>query len=160
MSFKDGFRMTRQDATASTIIRLAEKLEESTIAFYERVAKEFGKDQETYQCFIEESRESKKLVRRTYQETISDALEACFSFEGINFDEYSFDTKFPAGANYVNVLRTGSRLEDVATRFYANISEKSDSLLATITRAFRKAYDVHKKRKLKLENLISELEAK
>ncbi|HIE18689.1 TPA: hypothetical protein EYP75_03085 [Candidatus Bathyarchaeota archaeon] len=140
--------------TASAIISFAEKLENSSSKFYIELSKMYKQERETFIAFAKESEKNKVLIKRTYQETISDALEACFSFEGLNLQDYLIETDLKKDMSYIDALKMAIELEEKAGRFYMDVAERSGSLLATIPRAFRKAAEVRNKHKLKLKKLL------
>jgi len=51
-----------------------------------------------------------------YQEGITDAIEGCFSFEGLDTDNYIFNQKLSADANYSNVLESAIEMERKNTK--------------------------------------------
>jgi rubrerythrin len=149
--------MERTVVTASAVITFAEKLEDQTSSFYEELAKKFANDKEAFESFAKESEKSKILVVRTYRETITDALEACYSFERLNLDGYK--VKLSTVSDRAESLKTAIQLEDEAIKFYSDVAERSKSLLATIPMAFERVAKSRKSRKLKLESLLSGSEA-
>ncbi len=108
--------------------------------------------------FAEESRKNGLLVTRTYQETITDALEAGFSFRGLNLDDYPVETTLTMGTSYPNALNMAMQLEEKASEFYLDVAERSKSLLATIPRVLRETAEKRRKRRLKLALLLNGLE--
>jgi rubrerythrin len=56
--------------------------------------------------------------------------------------------------NYIDGLKTAIKLEEEASRFYKDAAERSQSLLATIPRAFKKVAERRGSRKAKLESLL------
>lgn len=151
--------MEKSAVTASAIISFAEKLENDSFSFYKAVAETARdrKDQETFLAFAKESEKHKLLITRTYQETISDALEAGFSFRSLNLNDYLIETAFTEDVTYSDVLKRALELEEKAIKFYLDMAEMSKSLLATIPWAFRKVAERRKRRKVKLELLINSL---
>ena len=145
--------MDEQNLTASAIVHFCEQLEDRSAAFYQELAARFAEHQETFLAFAKESQKNKLWVTRTYQETISDALEACFCFEGLPLNDYAFEPPLAEGAGYLEALATALELEDKAIAFYLDVAERSESLLATIPTAFRRVAKKRAKRKLKLESL-------
>jgi rubrerythrin len=145
--------MERTVATASAVINFAEKLEDQSSSFYEELAKKFADDKEAFDSFAKESEKSKVLIVRTYRETITDAIEACYSFEGLNLDDYH--VKPVVADTRAESLKTAIQLEDKAIKFYTDVAERSKSLLATIPMAFERVAKSRKNRKLKLESLLS-----
>lgn len=149
--------MEEPNVTASAIISFAEKLEDESSKFYNKLAERYTEGKETFLSFVKESTKNKVLVIRTYQETISDALEACFSFKGLNLSDYLTETKLTEGVSYSDALKMAIQLEEKASKFYSDAAERSKSLLATIPRAFRKVAERRNNRKLKLKSLLKSL---
>lgn len=147
-------------ATASTIINLAEKFEDNASNFYQKLAQKFEKNRATFLSFAEESKKNKVLVVRTYRETITDALEACFSFEGLRVGDYAIKANLTEDASYSEALRMAIELEDKAGKFYMQVAEMSKELLATIPAAFRKVAERRSRRKQALESLLNEATTK
>ena len=144
-----------EQTTCSAIISFAEKLEGNSSKFYEELAEKYTEGKETFLVFIKESRKNKVLVTRTYQETISDALEACFI--QINLSDYPAETTLKEGMSYLDALKIAIELEEKANKFYSDAAEQSKSLLATIPRAFKKVAERRNNRKLKLETMRNAL---
>lgn len=140
--------------TASEIISFADKLEEASAAFYEELGRRYEREKAAFVAFARESRNNKTLVMRTYQETITDALEACFCFKGLDLKDYSYSASLTDTASFTDAVKTATDLETRAVAFYLEIAKLSMSLLATITGAFRKVADVREKRKSKLQSML------
>jgi rubrerythrin len=149
--------MEERNATASAVISFAEKLQDNTSKFYKELAKKYAENEETFLSFAIESMKNKVLVIRTYQETITDALEACFSFKGLNLNDYTVETRLTEETSYSDALKMAVELEQNASKFYLDIAERSESLLATIARAFRKVAERRSNRKPKLRSLLEDL---
>jgi len=145
--------MEHTNITASAVISFTQELEDRSAEFYEQMAKAFAESEELFLNFAKEDRKNKKLVTRTYQETITDALEACFAFEGLRLADYTIETTLTASTSYAEALEMAIELEDKACEFYLDVAERSQSLLATIPRAFRRVVKKRSKRKPKLQAL-------
>lgn len=145
--------MTETQPTASEIISFVEKLEEASATFYEELGKRFEREKETFSAFAKESRNNKTNVMRTYQETITDALEACFCFKGLEIKDYSYQTVLTDTTSFSDAVKTATDLETRAIAFYLEIAKRSMPFLATIPRAFKKVADVREKRKSKLQSM-------
>jgi rubrerythrin len=154
LSSKGGSRLSEQ-TTCSAIISFAEKLEDNSSKFYEELAEKSAENKEIFLAFAKEGRKNKVLVTRTYQETITDALEACFI--QINLSSYLAETTLKEDMNYLDALKMAIELEEKASKFYFDAAEQSKSLLATIPRAFRKVAERRKNRKPKLKSLVESL---
>ena len=147
-----------EQTTCSAIVSFVEKLEGKSSKFYEELAEKYTEGKETFLAFAKESRKNKVLVTRTYQETITDALEACFI--QINLNDYLTEPTSKEGMKYLDVLKIAMELEEKAGKFYLDAAERSESLLATIPRAFRKVAERRNNRKLKLKSLLDKLRAR
>jgi rubrerythrin len=141
--------------TTSTIISFSDRLEEGSAKFYEELAARFAEHQDTFLAWAKDSRKNKVLVTRTYQETITDALEAGFCFEGLNLRDYAFEKTLPAGASYAEALKKALALEEKAQKFYLDVAERSQALLATIPRAFRRVAETRGRRKTGLQAMMA-----
>jgi rubrerythrin len=146
--------MGNLNVTASAIISFTESLEDSSSAFYEKLAEKFVESKDIFQAFANTCKKTKMLVIRTYQETVSDVLETGFSFEGLNLEDYSVRTTLSEDTCYNEALKIAIKLEDKASKFYLDIAKQSQSLLATIPRSFTKAGEVRIKRRLELQSLL------
>jgi rubrerythrin len=141
-----------EGVTCSAIITFADKLEDRSSKFYEDLAAKAAEKKEIFLAFAKESMKNKVLITRTYQETITDALEACFI--QVNLSDYSAEATLAKDTNYIGGLKTAIKLEENASRFYQEAAERSQSLLATIPRAFKKVAERRSSRKAKLESLL------
>lgn len=146
--------MEEPNVTASAIISFAEKLEDDSSSFYKKLAEKFTESERVFLSFAEESKKNKVLVTRTYRETITDALEACFSFEGLDLGDYVVRTILAEDTSDSDALGIAIELEDKASKFYFDVAELSKSLLATIPGAFRKVAERRNSRKQVLRSLF------
>jgi rubrerythrin len=152
-SSKDGCSLEAQGTTTSGVVSFAERLEERSAMFYERLSKQFPAHADLFQSFTREDKLNKVLVRRTYQETVTDALETGYSFEGVNLKDAVPDGVWKDSVDLAGAVNTSLVLEQAAVRFYGNIADRSQGLLSTMYTAFRKIEGVRKNRLAKLESL-------
>jgi rubrerythrin len=145
--------MSQQPLTAAAIIRFSTDLEDDSQAFYEALAGRFPEQEETFARFAKDCAKSSTTVTRTYQETITDALEAGFSFEGIALSDYGANTDLSQEVDLSQAVGQAIDLEEKAIAFYQDVAEASESLLATIPRAFRRVARTRRRRKESLEAL-------
>ncbi len=141
------------EATASAVISFVEKLEDSSSRLYKGMAEKHPQNKETFLKFAKECEKSRTLIVRTYQETITDALEACFSFKGLKLGDYQAEMVLPEKSNPADDLKTAIKLEEKAAEFYADVAERSGQLLATIPRAFKKASETRSRRVIELQEI-------
>ena len=146
--------MENLNVTASAIISFTEKLEDSSSAFYGELAERWAENKEVFLNFVKESGKNKTSIVRTYRETITDALEAGFSFEGLDLRDYAVKTTLAEDADYTDALGIAIELEEKACKFYLDVAERSKSLLATIPRAFKRVAKRRDARKLELQSML------
>jgi len=142
--------------TASEIINFAVKLEDNSAKFYENLAQRYEEGREIFLLFAQENKKNKTLVKRTYYEVISDALEAGFSFKSLNTDDYLLETGLIEDKGYFDILRMAIEIEERIQKFYLVTAEQSKSLMADIPRAFERIARKRNERKLKLRSLLKE----
>ena len=146
--------MENVSLTASAIISFTEELEDESSAFYTALAERWPENKETFQAFSKGGAKHKTWVVRTYQETISDALEASYAFEGMSLADYAVETTLAEDADYADALKMALALEEKACAFYLDVARRSESLLATIPSAFKRVAKKRGKRKPKLKSLL------
>jgi rubrerythrin len=129
-------------ATASAVISFVERLEEDTARFYERLATAYPEQKETFLAFAKDCRKNKTLVTRTYQETVTDALETGYSFKGLVLGDFMPHVEWKEGKPLAVALGSAISLEGEAVRLYADLAARSKTLLSTIPTAFCKVADV------------------
>jgi rubrerythrin len=142
--------MDEETITASSIITFTQKTEDSTSEFYTLMAEKFPANKEMFLNFVKEGKKNKTLITRTYQETISDALEACFSFNNLDLNTYAIDIILNEDTSYSEALKKAIENEEKVISFYLIVAEQSKDLLATIPRAFKKVAEKRNNRKNKL----------
>jgi rubrerythrin len=130
--------MTDRQTTASAIISFSERLEVGASSFYRALSERFREHEDTFLGFAEDSEKNKVLLTRTYRETISDALEAGFAFQGLELEDYVVEVTLGEGIGLAEALERAHEMEDKAISFYLKVAEQSRSLLATIPTAFRR----------------------
>lgn len=141
--------------TASSVISFAERLEDRSAVFYRDLADAFPEEDETFASMAEDCGKTKTSVLRTYRETVSDALETGFSFEGLDLTDYEVDVALEGDVDYQEAVARAVTLEETASDFYVDVAKRSRSLLATIAMAFKSAARRRKRRKQKLESLLA-----
>jgi len=148
--------MSNVSQTTAAIIGFAEELEDRSSAFYDELAERWPENRDAFQTFSKEGGKNKGWVIRTYQETISDALEANFCFEGLNLDDYTIETTLAEDASYTDALKTAIALEEKSCAFYQEVAKRSKSLLATIPMAFKRVAKKRDKRRLRLQSMLDQ----
>jgi hypothetical protein len=130
--------MADRQITAAAVVSFSERLEDSAAGFYEALGEMFPTHKSLLLAFVDESRKNKVVLIRTYRETVSDALETGFAFEGLELDEHLVAPVVPEGVGLGAAIQLALDMEARTTAFYMKVAELSRSLLATIPRAFRR----------------------
>ena len=139
--------------TASAVISFAKELEETSIKYYENLIQKYPQDKETFSSFIKENKKNIVSVQRVYQEVITDAIEGCFSFEGLDTNDYKFNTDLSTKTNYAEALKNAIEAEEKIQKYYSDSAEMSKSLMADIPRVFERIAKKRDKRKISLKVL-------
>ena len=131
--------MEDQNVTAAQVIAASEKLETDSAALYRELAARFPQRAGMFEAAAQDSEKLRLTITRTYQETISDALEACFCFQGLRLKDYGADMGLGGKVALAEALQVAKALEKTAVTFYEEVAVRSQSLLATIPGAFKRA---------------------
>ena len=140
--------------TASEVISFAKNLEEGGRKLYEDLAQRYIEGRETFLSFAKENAKNIVRIERVYYEVISDALEACFSFN-INSNEYMYETELAENARYPDALKQLVEMEEITIKFYSDAAEHSKSLLADVPRIFELIAKKRDNRRLELRLLLN-----
>ena len=143
--------MEELGATASAVISHVERLEGDSEGFYEKLAASYPDQKEMFLSFARDCRKNKVLATRTYQETVTDALETGYSFKGLVLREFMPHIEWQEGMTLSTALESSIALERKAVELYLDLSERSQTLLSTIPSAFRKIAAVRGAHITKLE---------
>lgn len=139
--------------TTSAVISFAKELEDNSVKYYEKLIQKYPQNKEIFLSFIKENKKNIVSVQRVYQEVITDAIEGCFSFEGLDTDNYKFKTEVSTDVNYSDVLEKAIKVEEKIQKYYLEVAEVSKSLMADIPRAFERIAKKRDKRKMQLEEI-------
>lgn len=142
--------MSDAPLTASAIMTYTADLEDRSAALYGELSARYPEQAKLFSRCAKDCAKHQTQLVRTYQETVTDALETGFSFEGIVLRDYAVETALPGGSDLAADLAVAVALEEQAIAFYEIVAERSASLLATIPRAFLR---VAKKRQQRLDAL-------
>lgn len=139
--------------TCSAVISFVTTLEEKSATFYKELAEKYPEDKEKLLSFSKENMKYKVMVERSYYGVITDALEACFSFEeGLDSDNYSIKTEIPQSSSYSTSLKNAIELEKTIQRVYTDAATSSEGLMADVTQTFKL---IAKKRNSRITQLTS-----
>jgi len=140
--------------TASETVSFARELETESAKFYENLAQKYAQGKEIFLSFAKENNKNIVQTERAYFGVISDAIEGCFSFKGIDTDNYSIETTLSEGRSYADALNMAVALEEKIVKFYVDAAEVSKSLMADVPQAFERIAKKRNERILKLKSLL------
>ena len=146
--------MSDTSPTAATVIAFAEQLEEQTAVCYSALASRFPEQAVQFERFAKRAARTQKEVLRTYRETVSDALETNFAFGDVDLNTFRVCWEVPAVDVLATMVASLLPLEQLAEAFYSDMAKRSESLLATIPAAFRRAAKVRTQRMTRLERMV------
>ncbi|MBN1399548.1 MAG: hypothetical protein JXA74_01850 [Anaerolineae bacterium] len=147
--------MSDTPLTASAIMSFCQRLEDHSAALYAELATRFAEHGQLFEGLSEDCEKHKTQIVRTYQETVTDALETNYSFEGLQLPAEALDITVGAEADLGAALSAAISLEERAIAFYEEVAVRSESLLATIPRAFNRVARRRQRRKESLAALLS-----
>jgi rubrerythrin len=127
-----------EQITASAIISFCGEWEDAAARFYEQLAQRFVSQGLIFSAMAKDCAKHKALVLRTYQETVSDILETGYAFTDLKPGDYLVDLTVSDNMTLAQGITCAILLEEKAVAFYQEVTRRSQSLLATIPRAFSK----------------------
>ena len=142
--------------TASSAISFSKKLEDDSIKFYESLTGKYPEGEEAFLSFVRENKQNKASVERTYYGVITDAIEGCFSFEGIDTDDFPIEVELVEDASYADALNTAIGMEEKIMKFYSVAGEISRALIGDVSRAFDKIARKRGERIHRLKSLLTD----
>ena len=142
--------------TASAVIRFAVGLEEASAKFYDVAAGKHREGEEVFRSLAAENRKNSILVERAYCEVISDALEAGFSFEGIDVNEDMIENKINEDQCFADIVKMALAAEERIETFYSIAAEQSRTLMADIPKVLFRAAEKRTERKRRLISLLEQ----
>ena len=145
--------MSDQQLTAAAIMSICVKMQDDSAAFYTALAERFPEHRRTFQGYAQRCERNKTQIVRTYQETVTDALETGYSFEGLNLQDYAVDLTLAEGAALADAVERAIALETKAIALYEDVARASESLLATIPRAFERVAERRRQRQEELAGM-------
>jgi rubrerythrin len=140
--------------TAAALITYISKIEQESAKLYEKLAKKHEELRETFLSFAKENKQNETNIKRAYYSVISDALEACFSFGGLNADNSLSQPIVDEDTSLSEVLRYSIDLEEGIEMFYSKAAEQSKALLADLPRVIGHVAKLRNKRRMKLRVLL------
>ena len=136
--------------TMAGVMTFVSKIENDSASFYRNYAKNYPELESTFLSWNKENNKFEKNVKRTYFGVITDTLESNYAFQGLDTDDYNFETQLPENVDSSEAGKKAREIEETIKNFYLNAAQLSDGLMADIPRLFRK---IAKKREERCQTL-------
>jgi hypothetical protein len=121
--------------TMAAVMSFVSRLEGDSASFYEGCAERYPDLKDTFLSWSKENRKFEKNVKRTYFGVITDTIESNYAFEGLETDDYAFETTVPENAG--KAIEKAREMEARIRAFYVKAAELSEGLMADIPRLFK-----------------------
>jgi hypothetical protein len=141
--------------TASAFISFYGRLEDEAKNFYESLIDDdrFMQAKDTLTTFVKENKRHKERIQRSYQEVITDALEAAFPKKNLEEKDYEIDTEIAEELAFSDIIKRAIDIEEKCYKFCCDAGDSLSGLLADVPEAFMWVAKRKKRRKEKLESL-------
>ena len=121
--------------TMAAVMSFVSRMEDDSASFYEGCAEKYPDLKDTFLSWSKENRKFEKNVKRTYFGVITDTIESNYAFEGLDTDDYVFETTVPENAG--KAIERAREMEARIRAFYVKAAELSEGLMADIPRLFK-----------------------
>jgi soluble lytic murein transglycosylase-like protein len=121
--------------TMSEGISLAKKLETDSAGYYERMARQYPENAETWLAYAKENKKNFVQIERAYFGVITDAIEGCYALN-LETDKYSIDTNLPANLASQAALKKAIVIETRIISYLTDSAAQSSALMADVPRTF------------------------
>ena len=136
--------------TMAGVMTFVSKIENDSASFYRNYAKNYPELESTFMSWNKENSKFEKNIKRTYFGVITDTLESNYAFQGLDTDDYNFETQLPENVDSSEAGKKAREIEETIKNFYLKAAQLSDGLMADIPRLFRK---IAKKREERCQTL-------
>jgi len=134
--------------TMAAVMSFVSRIENDSALFYEGCAEKYPDLKDTFLSWSKENRKFEKNVKRTYFGVITDTIESNYAFEGLDTDDYAFDSALPEDAGVSEAAKKSNEIEEKIRAFYLKAAELSEGLMADIPRLFKKIAKKREDRRL------------
>jgi len=132
--------------TMAAVMSFVSRMEDESASYYESCAEKYPDLKDTFLSWSKENRKFEKNVKRTYFGVITDTIESNFAFEGLDTDDYAFETAVPEDAG--TAVKRAGEMEARIRAFYVKAAELSEGLMADIPRLFKQIAKKRENRRL------------
>ena len=137
--------------TMAGVMSFVSKIENDSASFYKNYAEKYPQLESIFLSWNKENKKFEKNVKRTYFGVITDTLESNYAFQGLDTDDYNFETQLPENVDPLEAGKKAREIEETIKNFYLKAAQLSDGLMADIPRLFRKIAKKREERRQALE---------
>jgi hypothetical protein len=138
--------------TMAGVMSFVSKIENDSALFYRNCAEKYPELENIFLSWNKENHKFEKNIKRTYFGVITDTLESNYAFQGLDTDDYSFETQLPEDVDSSEAGKKAREIEETIKNFYLKAAQLSEGHMADIPRLFRK---IAKKREERCQTLES-----
>ena len=138
--------------TMAGVMSFVSKIENDSASFYRNYAEKYPGLESTFLSWHKENTKFEKNIKRTYFGVITDTLESNYAFQGLDTDDYNFETQLPEDVDSSEAVKKACEIEETIKNFYLKAAQLSEGHMADIPRLFRK---IAKKREERCQTLES-----
>ncbi|OPX38488.1 MAG: hypothetical protein B1H12_02270 [Desulfobacteraceae bacterium 4484_190.2] len=138
--------------TMAAVMSFVSKIENDSASFYRNYAEQYPELESIFLSWNKENAKFEKNIKRTYFGVITDTLESNYAFQGLDTDDYNFETQLPEDIDSPEAVKKACEIEEAIKNFYIKAAQLSDGHMADIPRLFRK---IAKKREERCQSLES-----
>lgn len=139
--------------TMAGVMSFVSKIENDSASFYKNYAEKYPELESTFLSWNKENSKFEKNIKRTYFGVITDTLESNYAFQGLDTDDYNFETQLPENVDSSEAVKKAREIEETIKNFYLKAAQLSDGLMADIPRLFRKIVKKREERCQALDTL-------
>ena len=142
--------------TTSAFIRFHGELEDKIKEFYENLSliEKYSDGKEIFLILSKENKKHKDMILRTYQEVITDALEAAFPLTNLDESNYKINIEVTENLKFQDLVKKAIDIEEMSYKFCEDIGNSTSGLMADIPQSFIWVAKRKIQRKKKLEFLL------
>jgi len=138
--------------TAAAVISHLESLEEASAECYEQWASRLPRFEEGLRALAKENRKNRVRIRQAYYNSVTDALETAFSFEGLTAE---IEIPEPGLTSTLSeVLQAALRMENEIQAFYERAAACSRLLLADVSRVMGRLAQSREPRRAQIQSAL------
>ena len=103
--------------TMAGVMSFVSKIENDSASFYRNYAEKYPELESIFLSWNKENHKFEKNIKRTYFGVITDTLESNYAFQGLDTDDYSFETQLPEDVDSSEAGKKAREIEETIKNF-------------------------------------------